>query len=114
MVAISIPIFTSQLAKARLATNQANARSAHAALVAELLTADNATSSGSDTYTVSSAKMSGTVGTATAGEISVDPSDWSVTTAGTTDTTALGDKVATTWYVSIDSNGAVTYTPSFD
>ena len=113
LVAISIPIFTSQLKKARLATNQANARSAHAALVAELLTEDDATNSGSDTYTVSSASLSGTVGTATAGEISTDPSTWGVTTAGTTGTTTLGDKVAKTWYVSIDANGAVTYTPGF-
>ena len=112
-MAISIPIFTSQLKKARLATNQANARSAHAALVAELLTAKDATGSGSDTYTVSTAKLGGTVGTASAGEITTDPSTWDETTAGTTDTTSLGDKVATTWYVSIDSNGAVTYTPGF-
>ncbi|MBR1856289.1 MAG: prepilin-type N-terminal cleavage/methylation domain-containing protein [Oribacterium sp.] len=34
LVAISIPIFTSQLKKARLATNQANARAAYAAAMA--------------------------------------------------------------------------------
>ncbi len=33
LVAISIPIFTSQLRKARLATNQANARAAYAAAI---------------------------------------------------------------------------------
>ena len=114
LVAISIPIFTAQLKKARLATNQANARSAHAALVAELLEQDDATGSGSDTYNVSTAKLNGTVGATTDGEIKTDPSTWKVTTAGTTDTTSLGDKVATTWYVNIDSNGAVTYTPGFD
>lgn len=38
LVAISIPVFTSQLAKARKATNQANLRAAKAAAVAQYLT----------------------------------------------------------------------------
>ena len=38
MVAISIPEFTAQLGKARIATNQANMRAAKAAAVAEYLT----------------------------------------------------------------------------
>ena len=38
LVAISIPIFTSQLTKARKATNQANLRAAKAAAVAQYLT----------------------------------------------------------------------------
>lgn len=38
LVAISIPVFTSQLNKARLATNQANMRAAKAAAVAQYLT----------------------------------------------------------------------------
>ena len=37
LVAISIPVFTSQLAKARKATNQANMRAAKAAAVAQYL-----------------------------------------------------------------------------
>jgi prepilin-type N-terminal cleavage/methylation domain-containing protein len=37
LVAISIPIFNNQLRKARLATNQANARAAYAAVVAEYI-----------------------------------------------------------------------------
>lgn len=37
LVAISIPIFTSQLKKARMATNQANARAGYAAAVAEYI-----------------------------------------------------------------------------
>lgn len=40
LVAISIPIFTSQLTKARRATNQANARAAYAAAAAAYLTDD--------------------------------------------------------------------------
>ena len=38
LVSISIPVFTSQLAKARKATNQANMRAAKAAAVAQYLT----------------------------------------------------------------------------
>lgn len=38
LVAISIPVFTAQLSKARLATNQANMRAAKAAAVAAYLT----------------------------------------------------------------------------
>jgi prepilin-type N-terminal cleavage/methylation domain-containing protein len=40
LVAISIPIFTAQLEKARRATNQANARAAYAAASAEYLEDD--------------------------------------------------------------------------
>lgn len=38
LVAISIPVFTAQLSKARKATNQANMRAAKAAAVAQYLT----------------------------------------------------------------------------
>lgn len=41
LVAISIPVFTAQLGKARRATNQANLRAAKAAAVAEYLTDDS-------------------------------------------------------------------------
>ena len=40
LVAISIPVFTAQLSKARKATNQANMRAAKAAAIAEYLTSD--------------------------------------------------------------------------
>jgi type II secretory pathway pseudopilin PulG len=113
LVAVSIPIFTAQLAKARLATNQANARSAHAALVAELLVQDDARNAGSDTYTVSSGSLSGTVKDASEGQVKTDPSTWQTTTPTGTDSVAMGDKVAKTWVVSIDTNGAVSYTPGF-
>lgn len=55
LVAVSIPIFTSQLTKSRQATNQANARSAKAAVVVWYL--DQATTPTGDTtkvYTCSS------------------------------------------------------------
>ena len=44
LVAISSPVFTAQLSKARKATNQANLRAAKAAAVAEYLTDDKDTS----------------------------------------------------------------------
>ena len=40
LVAISIPVFTAQLGKARVATNKANMRAAKAAALAEFLTAE--------------------------------------------------------------------------
>ena len=43
LVAISIPIFTSQLEKARVATDEANVRSWYAEQVADYLTADDST-----------------------------------------------------------------------
>lgn len=46
LVAISIPIFTSQLSKAKVATNQANVRSAKAAAVAMYLSDSKAKVSG--------------------------------------------------------------------
>ena len=51
LVAISIPVFTAQLSKARKATNQANMRAAKAAAVAQYLT-DSADSEIYPNYTV--------------------------------------------------------------
>ena len=50
LVAISIPIFTAQLKKARLATNKANARSALSAAMAEFIDARYDTATGKCTY----------------------------------------------------------------
>lgn len=105
LVAISIPIFTSQLKKARLATNQANARAAHAALVAELL--DEQKTAGEADYTVSTSKISIVNDTTTALAITTDPSDWKVNDTGAT--ADLDDKEVTVWTVSIQDNGTVTY-----
>lgn len=105
LVAISIPIFTSQLKKARLATNQANARAAHAALVAELL--DEQKTAGEADYTVSTSKIDSSKDTATALAITTDPSDWKVNDTGAT--ADLDDKEVTVWTVSIQDNGTVTY-----
>ena len=54
LVAISIPIFTSQLTKARRATNQANARAAYAAAAAAYLTDDTVRGG---TYTIADGKF---------------------------------------------------------
>ena len=50
LVAVSIPIFTSQLNKAREATDIANERAAKAAAVAAYMTADEGATSGDKTY----------------------------------------------------------------
>ena len=50
LVAISIPIFTSQLNKAREATDIANERAGKAAAVAAYMTADEGATSGTKTY----------------------------------------------------------------
>ena len=55
LVAISIPIFTSQLSKAKVATNQANVRSAKAAAVAMYLS-DSKTGDVTYSYDVASGK----------------------------------------------------------
>ena len=52
LVAISIPIFTTQLEKAREATDASNIRAAYAELVADYLTESNGTSSYSKTISV--------------------------------------------------------------
>ena len=66
LVAVSIPIFTAQLEKAREATNQANARAGYAAAVAKELEAGAAHSADySYEYDVAKASV-GTAGTESA------------------------------------------------
>lgn len=59
LVAISIPVFTAQLGKAREATNNANLRAAKAAAVSMYLTDENknAGSGGTYEYTVSTGEV---------------------------------------------------------
>ena len=108
LVAISIPIFTAQLKKARLATNQANARAAYAAVVAGLLNADK--SSGSGTYDVKKGALTGAVSdTATGGDITTTPNEWTVDSCPNE---KLLSETATTWTVYINdaaTNPGVTY-----
>jgi len=116
LVAISIPIFTSQLKKAHLATNQANARAAYAAVVAKLL--ENEKTSGKATYTVSTAKV-GTIADAdtTDGTTTASPNDWSYDTSSTSTASykeaQLGTTTATTWTINIKDDGTISYTPAW-
>ena len=106
LVAISIPIFSSQLAKAKLATNQANARAAHAAVVAEML--DEQATSGTYTYTVTTAKAAKeTTAIATDAGSTDDPSKWKTDT--TINSVELGKDTASTWTIGIAADGTVTY-----
>jgi type II secretory pathway pseudopilin PulG len=57
LVAVSIPIFTAQLNKARHATNQANIRAAKAAVVAEILDKGDTATAVAYNYTTSTGKL---------------------------------------------------------
>jgi hypothetical protein len=103
LVAVSIPIFTAQLKKARLATNQANARAAKAAVVATVL--QEGWGSGSGQYSVTTGRLtvSGSTGTSFS-VISGQPQDWTVDNAP-----SLATSVYSTWNVYVDAAGNVTY-----
>lgn len=108
LVAISIPIFTAQLKKAHLATNQANARAAYAAVSAELLSSDR--TSGKATYTVSTAKIGDVSDAGPALTINTPIDTWYFETAtGKNVITGIGTKTATAWTVQIDDSGNVTF-----
>lgn len=104
LVAISIPIFTGQLKKARLATNQANARAAYAAATTQYMldTATTALTADKDyTYDTSKGKID-TAATKATGEIKgTDISAWKETDD------SLGDKTYKTWTVTLDKDGVV-------
>ena len=107
LVAISIPIFTSQLQKARLATNQANARAAYAAVEAQYLQDD--TKTGNFTYSVSDGKIASqavTGGTAITGDDKTNISGWTTSTAAGDST--LGKTTFKTWTLTVGDDGSVT------
>ena len=113
LVAVSIPIFTSQLKKARLATNQANGRAAYAAVVAELLDAKKDT--GKATYSVATAKI-GAVTSAATGTTTAAPQNWKYSGTATSKEwkeSQLGSATAKAWTVSIATDGTVSYTPTW-
>ena len=87
LVGISIPIFSAQLRKSKVATNQANGRAAKAAAVADYL--DNA-------YTVAKVYEYNVAN----GTIAVKDD------AATADTNTPADNVADTIKVSIDADGS--------
>lgn len=102
LVAISIPIFTSQLEKARGATDAANLRSAYAVAAANKLADDGATLSTSSTEVTISRT---TAGWASVNEIAgIDPDD---ATYGINAVTK-GDTVV----VGITDAGVLTFTVS--
>lgn len=82
LVAISIPVFTAQLGKARRATNNANLRAAKAAAVSEYLTNDSYNNGGTAFFTYDIA----------AGSVTYEGT--SVTSAYTDKGVSIGDSVS--------------------
>ena len=99
LVAISIPIFTSQLRKARLATNQANARAAYAAAVSAYLTDDNVT--GGTYYTGTGTFTNGGTLTGGTNANSADIASWNLTNEPN-----LGNTAYKNWGITLN-NGSV-------
>ena len=103
LVAVSIPIFTAQLSKARIATNQANLRAAKAAAVADYLVNESVNGEGADyVYTISSGTVAAPVAFSEAGPIK-DITD-------TTQISSTSNYTAIT--VHIDKTSVVTFTAS--
>ena len=110
LVAISIPIITGQLKKARLATNQANARAAYAAATTQYMLDYKDTVPATDevTYVYENAKGTGSFGTAATADLTddnVDISKWAVTTTSAGKT--LGEATAKKWSVVLNKDGSV-------
>ena len=108
LVAISIPIFTNQLKKAKLATNQANARAAYAAvetyvLLNEDLSADNTYKyDTANNATVTDEDAPATVDFS-AGTDKTDISSWTISSPE-----KAGDNTYKVWYVTVNKDGKVT------
>ena len=99
LVSISIPVFTSQLKKARLATNEANARAAYAAASAKFISEDSGVYPKLYKYDIRTAMCTNfNPYEANASEYiySIDYADWSE--AYKLDAN-LTSKIATAWYV---------------
>ena len=107
LVGISIPIFSAQLKKSRVATNQANARAAYAAAKAAYLDTEGVmggeyvVDTGVFTPAKSAAPTGGTTQVATTEGINTWATDNTISDK-------IDDKVATKWYISLDENGSVT------
>lgn len=111
LVAISIPIFTSQLKKARLATNQANARAAYACATTEYMLEykDDAPKTDTVSYTYDNSKGTAILDNPVATEGKITETDISKWTFDKTksDETALGDATAIKWVVVLNKDGSV-------
>lgn len=106
LVAVSIPIFTSQLQKARLATNQANARAAYAAVEAQYLLDD--TKTGNYTYDASKGQLKTAADTDAVAISKTDISSWETTDKVGTGSDTLGSKTYTSWTLTVGTEGTVT------
>ena len=100
LVAISIPVFTSQLTKARKATNLANARAAKAAAVAEYLTEDKADKAYYD-YDIASGTVT-SKGSKDAMAVKADDNKVDLDVDATNSDTKLGAKKFSKFSVSIE------------
>ncbi len=116
LVAISIPIFTAQLRKARLATNQANARAAYAAATTCFIeNPEDAITYGLGTYDVTTGVFSfepisnNQTGIINLENDNVTITNWTVDTPynGLKNQKSLGDKVCTKWEVTWNEDGTI-------
>jgi hypothetical protein len=105
-VAISIPIFTTQLQKARFGTNQANARSAMSGAVADWLETDDSKKTGDLVYSYST-KTGKITENATAATTPISTKN-DVTSITLKTDSDLGSKVYDTWTVTISKDGDIT------
>ena len=105
LVAVSIPIFTGQLKKSRLATNQANARAAKAAAVTQYLSDENSSITGG-VYDATTGVLA-TTGSVTGTKVTMnsEPTQWKVDSAGCADLTTKTYKYV---QVTLNSDGQVT------
>ncbi|MGO5160263.1 MULTISPECIES: type IV pilin protein [unclassified Bilifractor] len=102
LVAISIPIFTAQLEKAREATDAANIRSAYAELAADALTGEAVTASTEGNITINDAKADSDTLTATV--------QLTQTTAGWQSSNLKGSKIGSMDAGDPTANGTATIT----
>ncbi len=113
LVAVSIPIFNNQIRKARLATNQANARAAYAAYTAGYLSEELA-GTGYFTYDISTGKVrqegprnyGAYVGKD--GPHNMDISSWTTETR-TNKHLPLGNYVFKNWQMQVQDGVIITY-----
>ena len=125
-MAISIPIFTTQLEKARLGTNQANARSALSVASSDCLATDDTTKStwagiNGDgivyyTYNCSTGNLEGNPSsnsvsgaTEVQTESTTKASAPAISSWKLSDLTALGKTTYKKWYIGINASGQCVY-----
>ena len=110
LVAISIPIFTSQLEKAREATDLANIRSAYSELTADALSGEAVTEKTEGKIKINASTVSGGVTTYTADVTLVQKVDgWTTTPdtiGGMTITTRTTPKAGKTATITVKSDGS--------